>query len=290
MFEPKTLTVPELAKRWDKTPRQIIEFAVDLGIPLYFHFDGLAFEVHDDWLPYGKDVRQQNELDAAQKAIKAHQSWLQRAARHQTGDFEEDATEANIQAARHAVDRLQSRVDELETMLSAREADRMRRHIQVNLRPAPKTLMDIMQTGSAQVPRFAFNPASPIKVIANQWIGHMLLLEPVHEAHSWPPLKEGDLFAATSEVRAIEDHQFSNKPHPPTDKTVKRPMQNLDAETASERRARRYRMCVDAGLEMPTSSYEHLPKGIGKLAEREGVTRQAFSEDVKAHIDALNGR
>ena len=62
------------------------------------------------------------------------------------------------------------------------------------------------------------------------------------------------------------------------------------AQETKDRRARRYQLCVDAGHEMPTNDYANLPAGIGKLAKLEGITRQAFSEDVKAHIRTLNGR
>ncbi|MEX8501827.1 MAG: hypothetical protein AB3X41_02125 [Leptothrix ochracea] len=62
------------------------------------------------------------------------------------------------------------------------------------------------------------------------------------------------------------------------------------SKTTENRQARRYQMCLDAGLTMPTDDYAHLPRGIGALARQEGITRQAFSEDVKAHIRRLNGR
>lgn len=63
-----------------------------------------------------------------------------------------------------------------------------------------------------------------------------------------------------------------------------------DGESQKQRQARRYQACIDAGLTMPTDDYSHLPTGIGKLAKAEGITRQAFAEDVKAHIRQLNGR
>jgi hypothetical protein len=56
------------------------------------------------------------------------------------------------------------------------------------------------------------------------------------------------------------------------------------SESTVHRRKRRYEMCLRAGLEMPDNDYAALPRGIGKLAEQEGISRQAFSEDVKAHI------
>ena len=61
-------------------------------------------------------------------------------------------------------------------------------------------------------------------------------------------------------------------------------------ETTEQRRQRRYQMCVEAGLVMPTNDYAALPRGIGRLAEQEGISRQAFTDDVKAHIRRLNPR
>lgn len=59
-------------------------------------------------------------------------------------------------------------------------------------------------------------------------------------------------------------------------------------ETKEQRQARRYRMCVEAGLQMPDGPYKSLPRGIKPLADREGITRQAFAEDVKAHIERVS--
>lgn len=59
------------------------------------------------------------------------------------------------------------------------------------------------------------------------------------------------------------------------------------AETPEQRQARRYSMCVNAGLTLPNNDYANLPRGIGALAKQEGVSRQAFSADVKKHINRL---
>ena len=67
-------------------------------------------------------------------------------------------------------------------------------------------------------------------------------------------------------------------------------LRNTQSETTIERQARRHQMCIDAGLTMPTNDYARLPRGISALAEKEGISRQAFSEDVKAHIRRVNGR
>lgn len=61
-------------------------------------------------------------------------------------------------------------------------------------------------------------------------------------------------------------------------------------EAKEARQARRHQMCIDAGLPMPTDTYAHLPRGVGALARAEGITRQAFAEDVRAHIGRLYGR
>lgn len=54
-------------------------------------------------------------------------------------------------------------------------------------------------------------------------------------------------------------------------------------ETAQERRARRWKMCVDAGLKMPSDTYGPYPRGYGAIGKREGVTRQSFKQDLDAH-------
>lgn len=59
------------------------------------------------------------------------------------------------------------------------------------------------------------------------------------------------------------------------------------SDKAEERQARRYQMCVDAGLKLPDSDYGRLPRGIGGLARKDGVTRQAFAVDVKKHINKI---
>ena len=54
-------------------------------------------------------------------------------------------------------------------------------------------------------------------------------------------------------------------------------------ETARQRRARRWQLCVDAGLKMPTDTYSPYPRGYGAIAKREGVARQSFKQDLDAY-------
>ncbi len=62
------------------------------------------------------------------------------------------------------------------------------------------------------------------------------------------------------------------------------------AEGKHEREDRRLRACEDAGLKLPDAPVGRLPDGIGTLAKNEKVSRQVFSEDVRAALkrrDAL---
>lgn len=63
----------------------------------------------------------------------------------------------------------------------------------------------------------------------------------------------------------------------------------LQDTSAVARQDRRLKMCIEAGLKMPSSSVGRLPRGIGKLAAQDSVTRQTFTADVKAAL-ARKGR
>ncbi|WP_103018406.1 hypothetical protein [Alicycliphilus denitrificans] len=62
------------------------------------------------------------------------------------------------------------------------------------------------------------------------------------------------------------------------------------AGNAEQRQARRWQMCLDAGLPMPQDTYAHLPRGIGKVAKAEGIKRQALAQDLNAHRERLFGK
>jgi hypothetical protein len=56
-------------------------------------------------------------------------------------------------------------------------------------------------------------------------------------------------------------------------------------ESKTERQDRRLQACEAAGLVMPPSPVGRMPNGIGELADAEGVSRQAFTADVKAALE-----
>ena len=56
-------------------------------------------------------------------------------------------------------------------------------------------------------------------------------------------------------------------------------------ETKEQRQDRRLKACIDAGLPMNEKAASlRLPYGVANIAKSEGVTRQAFSTDVKAAL------
>lgn len=62
----------------------------------------------------------------------------------------------------------------------------------------------------------------------------------------------------------------------------------VKVETRVEREDRRLKACIDAGLDMdPTSALRRLPYGVGAVAKAEGVTRQAFTTDVRNALKRL---
>ena len=60
----------------------------------------------------------------------------------------------------------------------------------------------------------------------------------------------------------------------------------VPTETSEQRQDRRLQACVDAGMLMQdTKAVLHkMPAGIGRVAREAGVTRQAFTDDVKAAL------
>lgn len=77
-------------------------------------------------------------------------------------------------------------------------------------------------------------------------------------------------------------HALSSAANSATDLTAATPTAKV--ETTVERQDRRLKMCEDAGLKMPVLEHRRLPNGIGKMADAEGISRQAFSDDVWAAI------
>lgn len=61
-------------------------------------------------------------------------------------------------------------------------------------------------------------------------------------------------------------------------------------ESKEARQAKRWALCVDAGLKMPLDTYAPLPRGVGAIAKRLEISRQALSQDLKEHAERVFGK
>lgn len=83
------------------------------------------------------------------------------------------------------------------------------------------------------------------------------------------------------------------KPTPPEQPQAAAPVpvaQVVAELTQEQRQAKRWQMCIDAGLAMPTDTFAHLPRGVGKVAKELRITRQALQQDLNAHRERLFGK
>jgi len=65
---------------------------------------------------------------------------------------------------------------------------------------------------------------------------------------------------------------------------------SVATQSAEQRQALRYQMIIDAGLIPPKDTYGRLPRGVGVIAKKLKITTQAFSEDVKKHIERRSSK
>ncbi len=80
-------------------------------------------------------------------------------------------------------------------------------------------------------------------------------------------------------MEGFEPMDNASQSDPPTSVAQPEP-----TETTEQRQDRRLKLCVDGGLTMDKTALSRLPKGVAAIAAREGVTRQAFSADLKAAL------
>lgn len=219
MIEPDILTIGELADRWQQTPLQIVHHALALRVPLYFPFEGLVFDVSDDWHRHGGDWQQSRELEALSESIPGREAWIKRSARGENGEYEQRLTSEDAQALRLKIEADKSEQTALTELLEQRSIERNRCEYRGYLRAAPSTLWDIVTTGAAQFPHKAFHPHSPIHIAtlpdrnAQVWDGRMVALEPGpgRDRYKKDTLTADDLCAFMVEVKAIEAHQAAKQ-------------------------------------------------------------------------------
>jgi len=202
MTDPITLTLPELAERWNTPAPQVLSRLLQQALPLYFYFDGLVFNFGDKWLRAGGDVRDVQDLEAQQERLSTAEIDRQRQNLHQLGllkltQWEEALSPEALQQLRAEVGRLGAEVERLTTRLRERTSQRQRQVRNGLLRAAPRTLQEIVRHGRATFPQFAFLPNA-----ADGTDGALVALEDGFPLMSW--LGTTDLVVAMGDVKAAE--------------------------------------------------------------------------------------
>ena len=96
-----------------------------------------------------------------------------------------------------------------------------------------------------------------------------------------------DPFIPDAEIRRVVMEGFEPKTTTPSPAPAPQasPVAVAASETKEQRQDRRLQACIEAGLPMDAkAALLRLPDGVGNVADREDVTRQAFSTDVKAAL------
>jgi hypothetical protein len=162
IIEPLTLTLAELAARWNITSQQALEKA----LPTYFYFDGLVFDFGDKWHRANGDVAEVQDLESYKTRLSSIEIDLQRQALHKRGllkltQWEDALSDEALQDHQAEADRLSKEIARLSELLKERGEERQRRVRNGLLRAAPRTLSEIAQHGKTKFPHFAFMPNTP---------------------------------------------------------------------------------------------------------------------------------
>lgn len=161
---PLTLTLAELAERWQLSPQQVLQAQpVQQALPAYFYFDGLVFDFGDKWhRAHGDDAARQ-DLDSAQSRLSTLEIDLQRQSLHKLGllkltQWEEALSDDALRQQQAEAARLREDVAQLTARLQQRSEQRQRQVRNGLLRMAPRTLREIALRGKTPFPQFAYLP------------------------------------------------------------------------------------------------------------------------------------
>jgi len=204
-IEPLTLTLAELAERWNMSPQQVLESP--RALPMYFYFDGLVFDFNDKWHRANGDAGVVQTLEQHKTRLSTLEIDLQRQTMHKRGllkltQWEEALSDEELQSQQAEADRLTEEIPQLDEQLKQRRDERQRRVRNGLLRAAPRTVADIAKRGETRFPQFAYmpHPSEGEQAIA---AGAVVALEDGF------PLKEflgvADLVASMADVRRAED-------------------------------------------------------------------------------------
>jgi hypothetical protein len=208
-IEPLTLTLAELAERWNMLPQEVL--VSPHALPMYFYFDGLVFDFNDKWHRANGDVSIVQALEGHKTRQSTLEIDLQRQTMHKRGllkltQWEEALSDEAMQSQQAESDRLTTEIARLAELLQKRADERQRRVRNGLLRTAPRTLNEIADRGQTRFPQFAYMPHTPNRAAGETPTipeGAVVALEDGF------PLKEfltgADLVVAMMDVRAVED-------------------------------------------------------------------------------------
>jgi len=208
-IEPLTLTLSELAERWQLLPQEVL--ASPHALPMYFYFDGLVFDFNDKWHRANGDVTIVQTLEAHKTRQSTLEIDLQRQTMHKRGllkltQWEEALSDEEMQSQQAESDRLTEEIARLGELLKKRGEERQRRVLNGLLRAAPRSVNEIAERGQTRFPQFAYMPHTPNPAASDTLSiaeGAVVALEDGF------PLKEfltgADLVVAMQDVRAAED-------------------------------------------------------------------------------------
>jgi len=207
-IEPLTLTLAELAARWNMSPQQVLQSPH--ALPMYFYFDGLVFDFNDKWHRANGDAAVEQALEQHKTRLSTLEIDLQRQAMHKRGllrltQWEEALSEEELQNQQAEADRLAEQIPQLSEQLKQRRAERQRRVRNGLLRAAPRTVSEIARHGQVRFPQFAYMPHTPNKTEGDGAIaeGAVVALEDGFPLKEF--LTEADLLASMADVRLAEE-------------------------------------------------------------------------------------
>lgn len=192
MIEPQFLSIPELAARWSATERQILEHGSLLRIPIFFLFDGLAFQQSERWLMGHGAHDVERELENKKELAAKWDEHIKRNARGLT-DMYSRLDAQQVIDLRKNITEYEHRIEALQVLLEGRARQRKVKSVFGYLRLPPRTIVDIQEQTTIAFPHLAFNQS-----------GELLTLEPGVTGKWKDTLSVGDLLIPFADIKAIE--------------------------------------------------------------------------------------
>lgn len=219
MLERTTISVPNLAARWSQTPSDILEHAANLRLHLLFNFDGLVFDLGDDWLPGGKDWIKRSALEALTDFVKRADAKFKRRVNGQLSQWKSlDSDEAV--SLRAEVTAKEQEIQALNELFDDRDRKRQQKHYRGALMAAPATVDELLRLGFANHPIRAYRPEGPFYLRKIDGVpvldGPIVRLEA--GAAQWKErLEPSDMVVSMADVKAIEAAAKPQQTAPATD-------------------------------------------------------------------------